>query len=125
MIELAEIGVAMENGIPLDLEKAYKIAKHQDSQDDVVILYNWSIKENQEVHAGDTVHLQVPKEFKIYTTVSGDLIVGDNGESCGEFEIDTDGMMTITFDDYVENHSIIHGIVEIYTNFNEAELGNN
>lgn len=96
-----------------------------DSQDDVVILYNWSIKENQEVHAGDTVHLQVPKEFKIYTTVSGDLIVGDNGESCGEFEIDTDGMMTITFDDYVENHSIIHGIVEIYTNFNEAELGNN
>lgn len=30
MIELAEIGVAMENGIPLALEKADKIAKHHD-----------------------------------------------------------------------------------------------
>lgn len=30
MIELAKIGVAMENGIPLALEKADKIAKHHD-----------------------------------------------------------------------------------------------
>ncbi|NVQ51297.1 collagen binding domain-containing protein [Listeria monocytogenes] len=108
------------DGKPIDSESDSD--RVVDSQEDIVVVYNWSIKDNQPVHAGDTVHIQIPKEFKIYTTVQGELVISDGGASCGEFEITTDGMMTITFNDYVENHSISHGIVEVYTNFDLEEL---
>ncbi|EAF2765256.1 LPXTG cell wall anchor domain-containing protein [Listeria monocytogenes] len=108
------------DGNPIDSESDSD--RVVDSQEDIVVVYNWSIKDNQPVHAGDTVHIQIPKEFKIYTTVQGELVISDGGASCGEFEITTDGMMTITFNDYVENHSISHGIVEVYTNFDLEEL---
>ncbi|MBC2330634.1 SpaA isopeptide-forming pilin-related protein [Listeria swaminathanii] len=115
-----DVQILDRDGKPIDSENDPD--RVVDSQEDIVVVYNWSIKDNQQVHAGDTVHIQIPKEFKIYTTVQGELVISDGGASCGEFEIATDGMMTITFNDYVENHSISHGIVEVYTNFDLAEL---
>lgn len=65
------------DGKPIDSESDSD--RVVDSQEDIVVVYNWSIKDNQPVHAGDTVHIQIPKEFKIYTTVQGELVISDGG----------------------------------------------
>lgn len=87
----------------------------------VRIIFEWSIKQDS-ASAGDTYTMQIPKEFKIYNEVQGELLTGNDGISAGTFYVSKDGLMTITFNDFVENHSLIQGEIQLSTHFNKEVI---
>lgn len=93
--------------------------------DKVRIKYDWTLENGHGYTDGDTVVFDIPKEFTIYNRVPGILEVDDPRGDVGTFVIETDGRVTITFNDNVAKYSEVSGTLEISTVFSETEITGN
>ena len=71
--------------------------------DNIYLAYNWSLKNGHGFKAGDTTTFNLPSQLKIDQPISGSL-----GEY-GTFYINTNGVVTFTFTEEVEQNSDITG----------------
>ena len=87
-----------------------------DLNDAVEISYNWSLADDHTFQVGSTYEFDIPKAFEIYTTIKNEPLSFD-GEQVGTFNVDTQGHVTITFNEFIKKHSQISGHIAVKTNF--------
>ncbi|MFX3617726.1 MAG: SpaA isopeptide-forming pilin-related protein [Sporolactobacillus sp.] len=84
----------------------------------------WAIPDTLDVNDGDYYEFDLPNQFAIYNTISGDLTTADG--SAGTFTITPDannvGHVKMVFNNIGENHSQIKGTVSVKTTFNEKTI---
>lgn len=73
------------------------------------------------VKNGDYYIFDLPKHFKIYNTINSPLYDSENHQ-IGNFTVTKDGKVTMTFNDYVEEHPDVAGNLQLKTEFNKAEI---
>ncbi len=73
------------------------------------------------VKSGDYYIFDLPKHFKIYNTINSPLYDSENNQ-IGNFTVTKDGKVTMTFNDYVEEHPDVAGNLQLKTEFNKAEI---
>ncbi|MBC1400693.1 LPXTG cell wall anchor domain-containing protein [Listeria booriae] len=76
------------------------------------IAFEWALPDALNVKAGDTYSFQLPEIFSLYSKVTGTL--GDYGT----FVAETDGTVTMTFNENVELDSNVAGTLQFNTGFN-------
>jgi len=85
----------------------------------------WSIPDTVDVNDGDYYEFDLPQQFAIYSTITGDLTAPGNG-SVGTFTITPDsnnvGHVKMVFNSFGENHSQISGTLHVNTEFNQKEI---
>ncbi|WP_413541833.1 SpaA isopeptide-forming pilin-related protein [Bacillus paranthracis] len=83
--------------------------------------FTWEILESLNVKKGDYYTFQLPEYFIVHNTITEDLIDGE-GHTIGSFVVTPDGKVTMTFNEYVEDHPNIAGDLNIRTEFNEVKI---
>ncbi|PEW87345.1 collagen-binding protein [Bacillus cereus] len=83
--------------------------------------FTWEILESLNVKKGDYFTFELPKHFIVHNTITKPLVDGDENE-IGTFVVTPDGKVTMTFNDYVEDHPNIVGHLKIGTEFNKATI---
>ncbi|WP_410050854.1 SpaA isopeptide-forming pilin-related protein [Bacillus sp. (in: firmicutes)] len=73
------------------------------------------------VKKDDYFTFQLPEYFIVHNTITEDLIDGE-GHTIGSFVVTPDGKVTMTFNEYVEDHPDISGHLNIRTEFNEVKI---
>lgn len=89
--------------------------------DAVSIEYEWALENGHSYKDGDVFEFDIPKEFKFYNPVSGQLVIGD-GLSFGDFTIDINGHAIIEFNTNVQDYSEVSGLLEVHTEFNSDTI---
>ncbi|WP_163655248.1 Ig-like domain-containing protein [Listeria sp. PSOL-1] len=88
--------------------------------DRVKVSYNWAI--NQQVHSGETMTLQLPEQLKLANSTPFSL-QDENGNVVATVTPDqATGKVTITFTDFVETHTNIHGTLFFWTTFDQTKI---
>ncbi|MDP7991662.1 SpaA isopeptide-forming pilin-related protein [Bacillus sp. MHSD_36] len=85
------------------------------------IEFTWELLKSMNVKSGDYYIFDLPKHFKIYNTINSPLYDNEN-HPIGNFTVTKDGKVTMTFNDYVEEHPDIVGNLQLKTEFNKAEI---
>ncbi|MGW6045740.1 SpaA isopeptide-forming pilin-related protein [Bacillus mycoides] len=85
------------------------------------IEFTWELLKSMNVKSGDYYIFDLPKHFKIYNTINSPLYDSDNNP-IGNFTVTKDGKVTMTFNDYVEEHPDVAGNLQLKTEFNKAEI---
>jgi LPXTG-motif cell wall-anchored protein len=85
----------------------------------------WNISDSVDVQDGDYYQFDLPNQFAIYNTITGDLTTDDGG-SIGTFTITPDsnhvGTVKMVFNGVSANHSQIQGTLHVNTEFNQQEI---
>ena len=85
------------------------------------IEFTWELLKSMNVKNGDYYIFDLPKHFKIYNTINSPLYDSENHQ-IGNFTVTKDGKVTMTFNDYVEEHPDVAGNLQLKTEFNKAEI---
>lgn len=109
------VSLTDENGNPIDGS-----SNPIDKNSEVKLTYNFTISNEATVKKADTYTMQIPKEIEIISTLSFPINV-DNGENIANVVINTDGLVTITFNEFAENNSNVSGYFFIDTKFDSKE----
>ncbi|WP_334076608.1 collagen binding domain-containing protein [Paenibacillus sanfengchensis] len=88
--------------------------------DPVRIEYEWSLENGHGYTGGQSFEFDIPKEFTIYSGFTQPLFI-DDGSSIGEFTVETNGHVTVVFNDQVDN-SEVRGTMEMHTEFSKTEI---
>ncbi|MFU2032105.1 SpaA isopeptide-forming pilin-related protein [Bacillus wiedmannii] len=83
--------------------------------------FTWEVLKSLNVKEGDYFTFQLPEYFIVHNTITQDLIDG-KGHTIGSFVVTPDGKVTMTFNEYVEDHPNIAGHLNIRTEFNEVKI---
>ncbi|MFU1887942.1 SpaA isopeptide-forming pilin-related protein, partial [Bacillus wiedmannii] len=83
--------------------------------------FTWEILKSLNVKEGDYFTFQLPEYFIVHNTITQNLIDG-KGHTIGSFIVTPDGKVTMTFNEYVEDHPDIAGHLNIRTEFNEVKI---
>ena len=82
---------------------------------EVKLTYKFTIPNQGTVKKGDIYTMQIPKEIQIISTLNFPITL-DNGDTIANVTIETDGRVTITFNEFAENNSNVSGFFYIDTN---------
>ncbi|MDR6885162.1 LPXTG-motif cell wall-anchored protein [Bacillus sp. 3255] len=83
--------------------------------------YTWSLPDGHSYRSGDTYLFTLPEQFLLYNSVSGILSAGD--DQVGTFQVDKDSRkVTITFNNFIENHDNVRGTLTFNTQFNKSQI---
>ncbi len=85
------------------------------------IEFTWELLKSMNIKSGDYYIFDLPKHFKIYNTINSPLYDSENNP-IGNFTVTKDGKVTMTFNDYVEEHPDVVGNLQLKTEFNKAEI---
>ncbi|HGH7174678.1 TPA: SpaA isopeptide-forming pilin-related protein [Bacillus wiedmannii] len=85
------------------------------------IEFTWELLKSMNVKSGDYYIFDLPKHFKIYNTINSPLYDSENNP-IGNFTVTKDGKVTMTFNDYVEEHPDVVGNLQLKTEFNKTEI---
>ncbi|EOO13109.1 SpaA isopeptide-forming pilin-related protein [Bacillus cereus] len=85
------------------------------------IEFTWELLKSMNVKSGDYYIFDLPKHFKIHNTINSPLYDSDNNP-IGNFTVTKDGKVTMTFNNYVEEHPDVAGNLQLKTEFNKAEI---
>ncbi|WP_142335659.1 SpaA isopeptide-forming pilin-related protein [Bacillus toyonensis] len=85
------------------------------------IEFTWELLKSMNVKSGDYYIFDLPKHFKIYNTINSPLYDSENN-TIGNFTVTKEGKVTMTFNDYVEEHPDLVGNLQLKTEFNKAEI---
>ncbi|WP_315115499.1 SpaA isopeptide-forming pilin-related protein [Clostridium intestinale] len=96
---------------------------------EVRINYTWSIPnridgQDLDVNSGDYYRLQLPQEIKIYSAINSN-INDTSGNRVATMNINTSGLVTITFTDYPSTHSNVVGNFYASSRFDSTKIGTN
>ncbi|MBP3040221.1 hypothetical protein J9303_12070, partial [Bacillaceae bacterium Marseille-Q3522] len=80
--------------------------------------YDWALANGHGYTEGATYTFSLPEQFQVYNEVNGNLEL-DNGEIVGTFKLTEDRTVTMTFNDYMETHSNVSGILRFWTELRE------
>ncbi|HDR7649340.1 MULTISPECIES: SpaA isopeptide-forming pilin-related protein [Bacillus] len=83
--------------------------------------FTWEVLKSLNVKTGDYYTFQLPEYFIVHNTITEDLIDG-KGHTIGSFVVTPDGKVTMTFNEYIEDHPNIAGNLNIRTEFNEVKI---
>uniref|UniRef100_UPI0036F29537 SpaA isopeptide-forming pilin-related protein n=1 Tax=Bacillus mobilis TaxID=2026190 RepID=UPI0036F29537 len=83
--------------------------------------FTWEVLKSLNVKKDDYFTFQLPEYFIVHNTITQDLIDG-KGHTIGSFVVTPDGKVTMTFNEYVEDHPDIAGHLNIRTEFNEVKI---
>ncbi len=86
---------------------------------DLAILFEWELADhstdmNHGYSAGATFTFQLPEEFVVYNDVDGELLTENLG-SVGTYLLETDGTVTMTFNENIETRFGVRGTLEFFT----------
>ncbi|WP_164214952.1 Cna B-type domain-containing protein [Virgibacillus sp. YIM 98842] len=84
--------------------------------EDLRLELDWSLPNGHEYLAGDTFIFQLPEQLNIYNELTGDL------DGFGTYHVTTDGEVTFTFGDRIENESVVKGTFWVDTELNEQTI---
>ncbi|MGX5475196.1 SpaA isopeptide-forming pilin-related protein [Bacillus toyonensis] len=85
------------------------------------IEFTWELLKSMNVKSGDYYIFDLPKHFKIYNTINSPLYDSESN-TIGNFTVTKEGKVTMTFNDYVEEHPDLVGNLQLKTEFNKAEI---
>src|SRR5690625_2575436 len=91
----------------------YEEGDFLDLDEDLGLELDWSLPNNHESQAGDTFEFQLPNALTIYNDFDGDL------DGYGTYHVTTNGEVTFTFSERIENESDIKGTFWIDTELDE------
>ncbi|MGN4447846.1 SpaA isopeptide-forming pilin-related protein, partial [Bacillus cereus group sp. MYBK79-1] len=83
--------------------------------------FTWEVLKSLNVKNGDYFTFQLPEYFIVHNTITQDLVDGEKN-TIGSFVVTPDGKVTMTFNEYVEEHPNITGHLNIRTEFNEVKI---
>ncbi|EJR28740.1 SpaA isopeptide-forming pilin-related protein, partial [Bacillus cereus] len=102
--------------------KPFNNTDNRPSPDSITkINFTWEVLKSLNVKEGDYFTFQLPEYFIVHNTITQDLIDG-KGHTIGSFVVTPDGKVTMTFNEYVEDHPDIAGHLNIRTEFNEVKI---
>ncbi|MEB9504303.1 SpaA isopeptide-forming pilin-related protein [Bacillus anthracis] len=88
---------------------------------DANIEFTWEILKSLNVKNGDYFTFQLPEHFIVHNTITEPLIDG-KGHKIGTFVVTPDGKVTMTFNEYVEDHPDITGHLKVRTEFDKVKI---
>ncbi|MHC5217854.1 Spy0128 family protein, partial [Enterococcus sp. LJL128] len=83
----------------------------------IKIHFDWVLDDLEEIKAGDYYTYQLPDYFSIHNLVSGELKNATN-QVLGNFSVDLNGLLTVTFNSVGENLSERQGTIDLTTELN-------
>ncbi|ALQ70840.1 SpaA isopeptide-forming pilin-related protein [Bacillus thuringiensis] len=102
--------------------KPFNDTDNRPSPDSITqIDFTWEVLKSLNVKKDDYYTFQLPEYFIVHNTITEDLIDGE-GHTIGSFVVTPDGKVTMTFNEYVEDHPNIAGHLNIRTEFNEVKI---
>ncbi|MEY7999714.1 SpaA isopeptide-forming pilin-related protein [Clostridium sp. Mt-5] len=90
---------------------------------EIFIKYTWSIPNTVAVNPGNYYKMQLPEEIHIAAPINQE-ITDDSGEKIADMNITTGGLVTLTFTDYPNTHSDVHGYFYVDCHFEPSKIGN-
>ncbi|MGN9160628.1 SpaA isopeptide-forming pilin-related protein [Clostridium sulfidigenes] len=114
---ITEVRLTGNDGNPIN-ESSNPISKNEE----VKLTYKFTIPNQGTVKNGDTYTLKIPKEIQIISTLNFPITL-DNGDTIANVKIETDGNVTITFNEFAENNSNVSGFFFIDTQFDPDQIG--
>ncbi|QWH20291.1 LPXTG cell wall anchor domain-containing protein [Bacillus mycoides] len=85
------------------------------------IEFTWEVLKSLNVKKGDYFTFKLPEYFSVHNTITQPLIDGE-GNEIGTFVVTPGGEVTMTFNEYVEDHPNIAGHLEIRTEFDKVKI---
>ncbi|MFT8871638.1 MAG: SpaA isopeptide-forming pilin-related protein [Sporolactobacillus sp.] len=89
-----------------------------------IINFTWAIPDDMTVNDGDYYEFDLPDQFAIYNTISGEL--DGNAGSVGTYTItpgtDKVGHVKMVFNAFSSNHSLVNGTLGVSTQFNSQTI---
>ncbi|MED4196347.1 collagen binding domain-containing protein, partial [Halalkalibacterium halodurans] len=90
----------------------------------VEVIYNWKLRNNHGYTAGSTFTFQLPDAFRFYNNIENEpLVFTQANTTVGSFNVTTDGTVTMTFNESIEQLSNIRGNLHLWTEFREDLQG--
>src|SRR5699024_10959475 len=100
---------------------AYGDDKPLNPNDPFWLRFDWELQDNHGYKSGDQETIQLPPQIKINEPINDGEMKDGFGNLVATYTVDTNGVVTITFTDYVEEHSNVKVWLEIYA---EIDKGN-
>lgn len=114
---ITEVTLTDGKGQPIE-ESSNPISKNVE----VKLTYKFAIPNKGTVKKGDSYTMQIPKEIEIISELDFPITL-DNGDTVANVKINTDGKVTITFNEFAENNSNVSGFFYINTQFDPDQIG--
>jgi uncharacterized repeat protein (TIGR01451 family) len=110
-------------GVSLTDRAGNPLGSDVDKDAEIKLAYTYAIPNDADVRQGDTFVFNVPEQILITVPGGFDLTDDDSGQVIATGVIATDGTLTITFTQYVELYSNIHGEFWFDLEFDEDAIG--
>lgn len=102
-------------------DNAYGESNPLKPNDEFWVNTNWELKDNHPYRGGDTLEFELPNELKPVLDGSYDNDLKDGlGNLVANYTVTADGKVTLTFTDFVEEHSSVKGWLGIQAQLNQA-----
>src|SRR5699024_3019744 len=99
----------LEIGEIIDLQdNPYGEGNPLSPDDEFKLKVNWALENGHDYITGDTVTFDLPPQIALKAGGEGDL-KAPNGDVVATYVVSIDGQVTLTFTDFVENHSEVNG----------------
>ncbi|MGL9729410.1 SpaA isopeptide-forming pilin-related protein [Enterococcus sp. DIV0756] len=89
--------------------------------DNITINFNWKLENEVEILDKDFYTFQLEDYFAVHKSVRDEPLENENGPSLGTFDLTTDGLLTIKFNENVEKYSNRQGTIHISTQLDVDE----
>ena len=112
-------GFTLELGAVTDLDGNKYTEEHLlDPKDEFYLDLVWDLENGHTYKAGDTETFRLPQGIKIQEEIKIDL-KDDTGLTVAHVVVKTDGIVKLTFTDYVETHSNVIGHMQLVSKIDE------
>ncbi|WP_239257069.1 LPXTG cell wall anchor domain-containing protein [Listeria ilorinensis] len=93
--------------------------------DNIQVHYQFSIPNDENVMAGDTMTIQLPEQLKLSGNVTFNVLDSEQNV-VGQAQANRDtNQLTVTFSDYMETHENVHGDLYVWTEWNQSIIHGN
>src|SRR5699024_10493489 len=89
--------------------------------DEFILSIDWELENGHNYKGGDYETFELPPEVKMTNEIIGEELRDELGNLVATYDVDMNGLVTIIFEDYVEEHSEVKGWIEIRAKLDQDE----
>ena len=89
--------------------------------DEFILSIDWELENGHNYKGGDYETFELPPEVQMTNEIIGEELRDELGNLVATYDVDMNGLVTIIFEDYVEEHSEVKGWIEIRAKLDQDE----
>src|SRR5699024_10826342 len=102
--------------------EAYGEGRPLGANDEFWLKIEWELDNDHNYLAGSNERIQLPPEIKIHEAITDGELLDSNGNLVTTYEVDVNGLITLTFTDFIENNNDVSGWIEILSQLDKDNV---